>query len=189
MGLNETEIGLTLLTGFRIGLPRMALFGFELEEIARLIALVETQGLDEFIYEAEGRYLRIRGPRSPKLQLIHAPVAPFNPSSVSAPPAARSANPRPTLASEKLSVMPAADQVVLASPMVGVFYRAEKPGADPLVNVGDRISVGQVVGVLEAMKVFSEFKAEHAGVIVAIPAQDGQLVQAEMPLFILKKEL
>ena len=72
--------------------------------------------------------------------------------------------------------------------MVGVFYRAEKAGAPPLVSVGDRVEIGQTVGVLEAMKVFSEFKAEHAGVIVSIPAQDGVLVQAGTPLLVLKKD-
>ena len=168
----------------------MALFGFELEEIARLIALVETQGLDEFIYEEEDRLLRIRGPRAPKKhQPPLAPEAPSTPSSVpESPVPVRPAHPNRAPAAAKPPLVPAADQVVLAAPMVGVFYRAEKPGASPLVNVGDRVTVGQVVGVLEAMKVFSEFKAEHAGVIVAIPAQDGQLVQAEMALFILTKE-
>ncbi len=72
--------------------------------------------------------------------------------------------------------------------MMGVFYRAEKAGAAPLVNVGDRVSIGQTVGILEAMKVFSEFKAEHAGIIASIPAQDGQLVQAGAPLVVLRKD-
>ena len=168
----------------------MAIFGFELEEIARLIALVDTQDLDEFIYEEEGRYLRVRGPRS-----APAPAAIVMPSAVAVAPAAPLPTaPRPAARRSGSSntpppaAVPAANEVALESPMVGVFYRAEKPGAPPLVNVGDRISVGQVVGVLEAMKVFSEFKAEHAGILASVPVQDGQLVQAGTPLFILRTE-
>ncbi len=169
----------------------MAIFGFELEEIARLIALVDTQDLDEFIYEEEGRYLRVRGPRPAPLVVAAAPTAlptaafaAVPPQAASSPAARRSASP----AAKPTAVVPAKDEIALESPMVGVFYRAEKSGAPPLVNVGDRISVGQVVGVLEAMKVFSEFKAEHAGIIASIPAQDGQLVQSGTALFILRKE-
>ena len=170
----------------------MAIFGFELDEIARLIALVDTQDLDEFIYEEEGRYLRVRGPRPAPLPAAAPVVLPTAAFAAAVPPqpaprpaARRSASPG---AKPPAAAVPAADEVALESPMVGVFYRAEKPGAPPLVNVGDRISVGQVVGVLEAMKVFSEFKAEHGGVIASIPAQDGQLVQAGTALFVLKKE-
>lgn len=166
----------------------MALFGFELEEIARLVALVEAQGLEEFIYEEEGRFLRIRGPRAAKLPRIHVaapiPSAAFEPVPLPVP----TSNRRTAPPAKKAEAVPAADQIVLESPMMGVFYRAEKAGAAPLVNVGDRVSIGQTVGILEAMKVFSEFKAEHAGIIASIPAQDGQLVQAGAPLVVLRKD-
>ena len=166
----------------------MALFGFELEEIARLVALVEAQGLEEFIYEEEGRFLRIRGPRAakpPRVQ-IAAPMQTVASHTVTLP--AASVTRRPPTPAKKSEAIPAADQIVLESPMVGVFYRAEKAGAPPLVNVGDRVSIGQTVGIIEAMKVFSEFKAEHAGVIMSVPAKDGQLVQAGAPLIVLKRE-
>ena len=168
----------------------MALFGFELEEIARLVALVEAQGLDEFIFEEEGRYLRVRGLRAAKAAKPTAPESLADTFARPEAPASRPASPRRALppGGKKAAPVPAPDQVVLESPMMGVFYRAEKPGAPPLVNVGDRIAVGQTVGVLEAMKVFSEFKADYAGVIASIPAKDGELVQAGAPLFYLSKE-
>jgi acetyl-CoA carboxylase biotin carboxyl carrier protein len=119
---------------------RMAILGFELEEIARLLTLVETQGLDELIYEEEGRYLRIRGPRKAKIVRTVAAAAPA------------------------------------------------RPAAPPLVKVGDHIDVDQTVAIIEAMKVFSEFKSEYAGTILSIPAQDGQLVQTGAPLIVLKKD-
>lgn len=169
---------------------RMAILGFELEEIVRLLALAEASGLDEFIWEDEGRYIRIRSPHSPRLAARARTAAPSDvaPSEPQAPatrrpplqkalPAAQNAAP---------SALPT-DQIALTSPTVGTFYRAEKPGAPPLTEVGQRVTVGQTVGVIEAMKVFSEFQAEHAGVIVAIPAEDGQLVQVGTPLFILRQ--
>jgi len=167
----------------------MALFGFELEEIARLIALVEARELDEFLYEEEGRSLRIRGPRpvpqavATTTLTVPAP-APAEAQAIASPTRSQTGKRAP--AAGKQTTTPV-DQIVLEAPIVGVFYRAEKPGAAPLVNVGDRISVGQVLGVLEAMKVFSEFKAEQAGVITAIPATDGQLVHVGTPLVILKR--
>ncbi len=165
----------------------MALFGFELEEIARLVALVDAQGLEEFIYEEEGRFLRIRGPRPAKAPRVHF-AAPGTMVPSVAPAPAASAPRRAAPPAKKTEAVAPADQLILESPMVGVFYRAEKVGAPPLVNVGDRVSIGQTVGVLEAMKVFSEFKAEHAGMITSIPAKDGQLVQAGAPLIVLRKE-
>ncbi len=164
---------------------RMAILGFELEDITRLLALFESQGLDELIFEEEGRYLRIRGPHKAKGQraVVQASARPL-PASLS--PAERRALPQPPIPVIKAEP-PQEDQIPLVSPMVGIFYRAEKPGAPPLVKVGDYVSIDQTVGVIEAMKVFSEFKSEFEGTIIAIPAQDGQLVQTGAPLIILKK--
>jgi acetyl-CoA carboxylase biotin carboxyl carrier protein len=158
---------------------RMAILGWELEEIARLLTLVETQGLDELIYEEEGRYLRIRGPRKAKL-VARGGAAPAPARPMESIP--RALSPAPA------AVIPPDDQVELISPMVGIFYRAEKPGAPPLVKVGDRVDIDQTVAIIEAMKVFSEFKSEFAGTVVSIPAQDGQLVQKGAPLLVLKKD-
>jgi acetyl-CoA carboxylase biotin carboxyl carrier protein len=72
--------------------------------------------------------------------------------------------------------------------MVGVYYRAGKPGDPPLVEVGQLIAKDQPIGIIEAMKIFSEIPAEQGGMVVAIPAKDGQLVQAGTPLVILKKQ-
>jgi acetyl-CoA carboxylase biotin carboxyl carrier protein len=165
----------------------MAILGFEVEEIAQLLALLEANRWDELIVEEEGRTLRIRGPRP---QRSAAPQSP--PSAMTAPErtVAPKALPAGKRASAAKAAEPAAalsaDQVALVAPMVGVFYRADKPGASPLVNIGDPVTVGQPIGIIEAMKIFSEIPAEHAGIVVAIPAEDGQLVQTGTPLFILQ---
>ena len=165
----------------------MAILGFELDEIARLIALMEAQGLDEFIYQDGERYLRLRGPRYAKNARQPAAVQPAPAASVSLEPRRAIAPRRPNAASSVPEAAPA-DQVILESPMVGVFYRSSQPGSPPFVEIGQAVAVDQPIGMIEAMKVFSEVKAEHAGVVVSIPAQDGKLVQAGTALVILKRE-
>src|SRR5579871_1539926 len=125
---------------------RMAILGFELEEIVRLLALLEENRLDEILIEEEGRYLRIRGPRRSK------PARPVFPSEVR--PAGASAPPRPAISaplsadrSGNGSAPLPTDHVALVSPMVGVFYRAGKPGDPPFIGIGQPIELNQTIGV------------------------------------------
>ena len=76
--------------------------------------------------------------------------------------------------------------VAVRSPLLGVFYRAAAPDMPSFVEVGDVVSEGQTVCVVEAMKVFNEIKAEWKGRVVAIPAENGALVQAGDPLIVLE---
>ena len=160
----------------------LAILGFELDEVARLIALMEAQGLEELIYQEGDRYLRIRGPRSPK-----APKPVLRPALPPAPDAQRAIAPKKRNIKEAAPAAPTLDQIALTSPMVGVFYRSSQPGQPSFVEVGQSIALKQPIGMIEAMKVFSVIEAEHAGVVISIPAQDGKLVQAGEALVILKK--
>ena len=67
--------------------------------------------------------------------------------------------------------------VAVIAPLTGVFYTAASPTADPFITIGDMVQAGQVICIVEAMKVFNEIKAEVSGIIASIPAQNGQLVQ------------
>lgn len=171
----------------------MAILGFEVEEIARLLALVDARQWEDFILEEEGRMLRIRGPR-PAAPSVAPPAGAENQSRPSQPPAQAAPalpagrKPRSARNNGKVDAIQAG-HVALEAPMVGVFYRANSPGAPPLIKPGDHISVGQTIGIIEAMKIFSEIPAEHAGVVVSVPAQDGQLVQSGTPLVILKSSV
>ncbi len=75
--------------------------------------------------------------------------------------------------------------MAVRSPLIGVFYEAPAPDAVPFVEVGDVVAEGQTVCIIEAMKVFNEIKAEWRGRVVAIPAENGALVQAGDPLVVL----
>ena len=80
----------------------------------------------------------------------------------------------------------AASGKALNSPMVGTFYRAPSPGADPFVQVGDTVKKGQVVAIIEAMKLLNEVEAEEDGVVREICVENGQPVEYGQPLFILE---
>lgn len=154
----------------------MAILGFELEEIVRLIRMLEESGLDEIVLKEDARYLRVRGPRP--ANSVPAQAAHSSTVSHHVPRALP-----PVLDAQEI----AADEVVLESPMMGMFYRSEKPGGPPLVSVGQAVSIGQPIGIIEAMKIFSEVLAEHAGVVDSVPAADGELVHAGAPLVILRR--
>ncbi|MFC0505801.1 acetyl-CoA carboxylase biotin carboxyl carrier protein [Micromonospora costi] len=75
-----------------------------------------------------------------------------------------------------------ADATVVRSPIVGTFYRASEPGAVPFVTVGDLVRPGQVVGIVEAMKLMNEVTADRGGRVAAVLADDGQPVEYDQPL-------
>jgi acetyl-CoA carboxylase biotin carboxyl carrier protein len=81
-----------------------------------------------------------------------------------------------------------ASLVVVKSPIVGTFYRAPDPNSAPFVNVGDRVRVGQVLCIIEAMKLMNEIEAEVAGEIVKVHHESGQPVQYGDPLFTIRPE-
>lgn len=172
----------------------MGEFGFKPEEIARLIRLVETRGLSKLVYQEEGRRIVIRGAVAPPTRPNSA--SPSVTAQNGATEAARLAV--APLTSEKAlrqvgeetAARPSLseDCIVIEAPMVGVFYRSAQPGAPPLVEVGDHVEVGQTIGLIEAMKVFSEIPAEVAGTVVKITDKNGQLVRQGEPLIYLKPE-
>ena len=75
----------------------------------------------------------------------------------------------------------------ITSPMVGTFYRAPSPDSPPFVKVGDRVSKGQTIGIIEAMKIFNEIEAEFDCKILEILVEDGQPVEYDMPLFLVER--
>nr|GMC69636.1 biotin carboxyl carrier protein of acetyl-CoA carboxylase 2, chloroplastic-like [Ipomoea batatas] len=102
------------------------------------------------------------------------------PGPAPAPLPAAPALPPPAPAKAKSSHPP------LKCPMAGTFYRSPAPGAPPFVKVGDKIKKGQVVCIIEAMKLMNEIEAEQSGTVVEIVVEDGKPVSVDMPLFIIE---
>src|SRR5690606_8654051 len=76
--------------------------------------------------------------------------------------------------------------VVVKSPMIGTFYRSSSPAKPPFVNVGDEISKGQVLCIVEAMKLFNEIESEVTGKIVKVLVDDAQPIEYDQPLFLVE---
>ncbi len=166
----------------------MAILGFEVEELARVLALMGTSDLEEIEWERPGRYLKVGSLRTPGQE----PSTGAGIEPAIAPLPARLPQTRRGAEQKSIAPRPAAeiaeDEIALVSPMVGVFYRTGRPGDEPLVDIGQVIKQDQPIGIIEAMKIFSEIPAEHSGIVVAIPANDGQLVQAGTPLVIVRRQ-
>jgi acetyl-CoA carboxylase biotin carboxyl carrier protein len=167
----------------------------DLKELKEILQILEEKEITEFELEEEGMKLRIRKATAPSanhasapavaaplvatvLPSLGAPVAP-----VVAPPPAAAAPPAPAPAAEA-----EAGVTVVKSPIVGTFYRTPDPNAPPFVDVGDRIRVGQVLCIIEAMKLMNEIEAEVAGEVVKVHRESGQPVQYGDALFSIRPD-
>lgn len=127
-------------------------------------------------------------------QIVHvqaptaAPMAAPAPVPVAA--AAPAPTPAPVAAEAPAPAAPAApaavDGVEIASPMAGTWYRSPAPGEPPFVNEGDRVTQGQTIGIIEAMKLMNEIEAEVSGTVVKVAAENGKPVTPGQPLVIIK---
>ena len=154
----------------------------DLRKLKTLIDLVSESGVAELeITEGEDRVRivnRTNTPAQPVQNTIAITPQPAAAPVVQAAPAvAPAAAPAPAPAPTSLSI---------TSPMVGTFYRAPSPGAAPFIEVGDQVKKGQVIGIIEAMKLLNEVEADKDGVVKAFAAENGQPVEYGQPLVILE---
>lgn len=138
------------------------------ENIRALAEMMDEFGLAEAKLKLDGEtieFSRYR-PSAP------APAAPAAPTNGDAPVAA-------PISTKPVATAPAAPAgTPITSPMMGVFYSCPTPGSPPFVKEGDTVTAGQVIGLIEAMKVFNEITAEISGKVLSVPAKNGALVQA-----------
>ena len=153
----------------------------DLEEIRKIVELMEEHGLSLFHLEQDGVNVKLK--KAPDVEALREAlgglaVAPA--AQVAAQGAAPAAAPAAPAAEGEAAAV--AGKVV-ESPMVGTFYRKPSPDADDFVQVGDRISEGQTVCIIEAMKVMNEIKAEVSGTVSEICVEDSTSVQYGDTLF------
>ena len=157
----------------------------DLKELKEILQILEEKEITEFELEEEGMKLRIRkaGPvpsnHAGPPGALSAAVPAFPHSAATGP---RASAPEPPPAAPEAE----AGLTVVKSPIVGTFYRTPDPNSPPFVSVGDRIRVGQVLCIIEAMKLMNEIEAEVAGEIVRIHHESGQPVQYGEPLFTIR---
>nr|XP_016439803.1 PREDICTED: biotin carboxyl carrier protein of acetyl-CoA carboxylase, chloroplastic-like [Nicotiana tabacum] len=117
----------------------------------------------------------------PILQSYHVPSVQSSPPPAPAPPPVQIPAPSPAAAKPSDSSVPP-----LKCPMAGTLYRSPGPGEPPFVKVGDKVQKGQVLCIIEAMKLMNEIEADQSGTIIDILAEDGKPVSVDMPLFVIK---
>ena len=149
-----------------------------LDEIKNLIEFIREKDLAEFELEQNGVKVRIRTagsaapvPLAPAVSV--AAPSPAPPPAPAAPPAEPVEDDGPELA-------------IVKSPIVGTFYRSADPGAKPFVDIGDAIKKGQVLCIIEAMKLMNEIDSEYDGEIVNVYVENGQAVQYGERLFAIR---
>ena len=151
----------------------------DLEHLKSLLALLADHEVSEFQYKDDNQQMRLRlGPPpatvAPVSAMPMAAPAPVAAAAAAAPAAA------PAAASEDAGL------ITIESPMVGTFYAASAPDAPAYVEAGKSVSKGDVLCIVEAMKLMNEIEAEQSGTIVEILVENGQPVQFGQPLFKLR---
>jgi len=152
----------------------------DIRKVKKLIELLEESGISELeISEGEESVRISRHPRMAMPGAVSAP-APANQAAAAAPPVAKVPA---TAAGEH---KPRNDDQTITSPMVGTYYSAAAPGAKPFVDIGMEIKVGQILCIIEAMKMMNQIESEKAGRVTAILAKNGEPVEFGQPLFIIE---
>jgi acetyl-CoA carboxylase biotin carboxyl carrier protein len=164
----------------------------ELSDLKDILRMLEEQDITEFELEQDGVKLRICrsggpvGPApAPQVVLTSAAPAPEAASGAPAPRPEATTAP-PTAEAEGPAATGVEEGSVVQSPIVGTFYRAPDPNSPPFVNVGDRVNVGQVLCIVEAMKLMNEIEAEVAGEVLKVHPENGQPVQYGDALFTIR---
>ena len=150
----------------------------DLRKLKTLIRLESESGVAELeITEGEDRVRIVNRNGAAPVQ-VHQPVTVAQPMPVPVPAPEVAPAPAPTA--------PQQTGTPLTSPMVGTFYRAPSPGADPFVKVGDTVKKGQVVCIIEAMKLLNEVEADMDGTVKEVCVENGQPVEFGQSLFIIE---
>jgi acetyl-CoA carboxylase biotin carboxyl carrier protein len=152
----------------------------DLKEIQHLIKFVSKSGTSEVSLETDDFKINIKnGPAFGDVQVIQ-PVAQAAPAPVAQPAAPAPAAPAAPSAVEDEN----SKYVTIKSPIIGTFYRRPSPDKDAFVSVGDEITNGTVVCIIEAMKLFNEIESEISGKVVKCLADDQTPVEYDQPLFL-----
>lgn len=160
----------------------------EVEQIIKLMEAVSKNGLTELSYEENGVVLKLKK-NNGKAQ---APVVMM---SNQVPAAVPTVLPQAVVPAAEAAESPAVQDPaqddslpegnIMKSPLVGTFYAASSPDAEPYVSVGDTVKKGQVLGIVEAMKLMNEIESEFDGVVKAILVKNGDLVEYGQDMFII----
>lgn len=155
----------------------------DLKQIKKILDLIAESEVDEVSIEEGDFKIKVKKTGTIEQVTYTQPMAAPAPAPAPQPAAPSSA---PQEASAPSS--PAATGDTVKSPIVGTFYEASSPDSDPFVKVGDKVSTGQTLCIIEAMKIMNEIEAEFGGTVQEILVSNATPVEFDQPLFIIKKD-
>jgi len=165
----------------------------DLEQIKQILNLVREHDLSEFEIEHDGLRLKVRkDANGSHVVTLPAPPAPLVLPPSTASPSSATPGPAAPMAAPTMAAAPAdaadaeIELAVVKSPIVGTFYRSSEPGAASFVDIGSTIKKGDVLCIIEAMKLMNEIDSEYDGEIVNIYVENGQAVQYGERLFAIR---
>ncbi|HUN71517.1 MAG TPA: acetyl-CoA carboxylase biotin carboxyl carrier protein [Steroidobacteraceae bacterium] len=160
----------------------------DIRKIKKLIELLEESGIAEIEIKEGEEAVRIS--RMPAGGPAVQPMMPqpwFGPAQPAPPmPLAAPAEAGPGSGAGESAAKPKPNEHVITAPMVGTFYASASPGAKPFVEIGDEVKVGQVLCIIEAMKMMNQIEADRAGRVTSIMARNGDPVEFGQPLFVVE---
>jgi acetyl-CoA carboxylase biotin carboxyl carrier protein len=155
----------------------------DLRKIKTLIDLVEQSGISELEVKEGEESVRISRLSAP-VNMFAAPQAPS--PALAAPAAAQAPAPAPAPPRAEAPAAKAEHRHLVRAPMVGTFYRAPSPGAKSFVEVGQTVKSGQVLCIIEAMKMLNQIESDKAGVVAEILVENEKPVEFDQPLFVIE---
>jgi acetyl-CoA carboxylase biotin carboxyl carrier protein len=157
----------------------------DIKQIQELVKLINKTSIGEITIEEDGTRITIKQKKDPSQKIYTQGVAPsYNAAPAAAPVAAPQVAPPATPAAVPT---PKADNLItIKSPMIGTFYRSAGPDKPLFASVGDEVTAGKVVCIIEAMKLFNEIESEVKGTIVKVLVDDASPVEFDQPLFLVE---
>ena len=157
----------------------------DIRKIKKLIELLEESGIAEIEIKEGEEAVRIS--RMPTAGMVpQMAPQPVHAAPAAAAPAAAVPGPAAVAAAESAAAKPKSNEHVITAPMVGTFYASPSPGAKPFVEIGDEIKVGQVLCIIEAMKMMNQIEADKSGRVASVMARNGDPVEFGQPLFVVE---
>jgi len=148
----------------------------KIKEIQDIINFIKKSDLDDVSIETENYKIRVKKNNTEVVSLEGKKETPIQIKEKIVTP--EETNP-------DIKIVTNSNHITIKSPMIGTFYRSSNPESEPFINVGDSISSGQTICIIEAMKLFNEIEAEVAGKVIEILIDDTSPVEFDQPLFII----
>ena len=158
----------------------------DFKQIQELIKMINKSNIGEVSIEEKGFKLTIKQKEEPAQHVFTTPVQQSVSMPQQAQPVLAAAGSSAVTEKPKLTETAADNYITIKSPMIGTFYRRQGPGKPAFVEVGDEITAGKVVCIIEAMKLFNEIESEVKGRIVKVLAEDASPVEYDQPLFLVE---